>query len=178
MERKLPDEIRVLAIDPGRKGLGFAVLEGPATLVDRGVKHDTGKLKDEQGLRALAELIDRYRPQALAVEDHTASRRGVRWRELLTRIGQLARQKRIPVANFSTACVQQAFRPRKDVIAAAIAGRFPELGAKLPDSRKIGDSEHSAMPVLDAVAFAQTFFYFRNRKRLAEQRKSLKAAFG
>ena len=37
-------------------------------------------------------------------------------------------------------------------------------------------SEQYQMPVFDAMAFAMTFFYFRNRKQLREGRKLLKVA--
>ena len=37
-------------------------------------------------------------------------------------------------------------------------------------------SEHSAMPVFDAAAFAMTYFYFRNRKRMSDIRKSFASA--
>ena len=37
-------------------------------------------------------------------------------------------------------------------------------------------SEQYEMPVFDAMAFAQAYFYFRNRKRLSEERKPFYAA--
>src|SRR2546427_7977218 len=37
-------------------------------------------------------------------------------------------------------------------------------------------SEQYEMPVFDSMAFAQAFFYFRNRKRLREERKALRSA--
>jgi hypothetical protein len=61
--------------------------------------------------------------------------------------------------------------------AAAIAGRFPEIASRLPKARTLTMSEQYEMPVFDDMAFAQAFFYFRNRKRLLEQRKLLKSAF-
>ncbi len=70
--------------------------------------------------------------------------------------------------------VERAFAPKK---AAAIAGRFPELAPRLPRTRTLTMSEQYQMPVFDAMAFALTFFYFRNRKRLLEERKArVKAA--
>ena len=74
--------------------------------------------------------------------------------------------------------VQRAFVPKKDTVAAAIAVRFPELAARLPKPRTLITSEQSAMPVFDAMAFAMTFFYFRNRKRLGEERKAIRVALG
>jgi hypothetical protein len=73
--------------------------------------------------------------------------------------------------------VRIAFTPKKDTIAAALAGRFPELASRLPKPRTLTMPEHSVMPVFDATAFAMTFFYFRNQKRLGEERKAIRAAF-
>ena len=74
--------------------------------------------------------------------------------------------------------VRSAFMPKKDTIAATVTGRFPELASRLPKPRTLTMPEHSAMPVFDAAAFAMTFFYFRNRKRLGEERKAIRAALG
>jgi hypothetical protein len=72
--------------------------------------------------------------------------------------------------------VRRAFVPKKDTIAAAIAGRFPELAPRLPKPRTLTMPEHSAMPIFDATAFATAFFYFRNRKRLEQERKAIRSA--
>jgi Holliday junction resolvasome RuvABC endonuclease subunit len=122
----------------------------------------------------VAELIRRYRPHVIAVEDCASAslRRHARIRELLDQIRRLAREKRIAVADFTPARVRRAFAPKKDVIAAGIAGRFPELAPRLPRARALGNSEQEAMPLFDAMALALTFFYFRNRKTMHEQRRS------
>jgi hypothetical protein len=178
MQRTLPDEIRVLALDPSPEGFGFAVLEGPERMIDWGVKSIPPDVSDKNAacVKLATELIERYRPLVLAVEDASApsSRRQPRVKELLELMRQLAGEKRLRVANLSPMRVHRAFRPRKDVIAAALAGRFPELAPQLPRPRKCGDSEHSAMPVFDAAALGSTFFYFRNRIRLHEERKALR----
>ena len=66
----------------------------------------------------------------------------------------------------------------KDTIAAAITGPFPGLASRLPKPRTLTMSEHSAMPFFDATAFGMTFFYFRNRKRLSEERIAIRSALG
>lgn len=104
------------------------------------------------------------------------SRRSARVRELLETIREAARQKGVKVLEETAGRVRKAFVPKKDTIASAIAGRFPELASRLPKPRTLTMSEHSAMPVFDAMAFALTFFYFRNRKRLCEERKPIRSA--
>lgn len=179
MDYILTDELRVLAIDPSTRGLGFAVLEGPRRLLDWGVREAAGD-KNAECVRIVLELIDHYHPHVLVLENTAAeaSRRRMRVRELLEAIRAAARQKGVKVLEETSGRVRRAFVPKKDTIAAAIAGRFPELASRLPRPRKCGDNEHSAMPVFDAMAFAMTFFHFRERKQLCEERKAIRAALG
>ena len=181
MDYLLTNQVRVLAIDPSSRGLGFAVLEGPERLIDWGVRQaaaESDEAKNAECVKTVAELIDRYQPHALAIEDAATddSRRCERVQRLLEEIRALARDKRIKVMSLTPERVRSAFAPTKDVIAAAIAGRFPELAPRLPRPRTLTMSEQYEMPVFDAMAFAQAFFCFRNRKRLREERKLLRAA--
>jgi hypothetical protein len=183
MDYVLTNEYRVLALDPSHRGLGFVVLEGPDRLIDWGVRQAAGDTDAEKNTACVAiarQLIDQYRPHALAIEDCAGddSRRRPRARELLEAIRKMAREKRVKVMDFSPERVRRAFAPKKDVIAAAIAGRFPELASRLPKARTLTMSAQYGMPVFDAMAFALTLFHFRNRRNAAEQRRALASAFG
>ena len=179
MNYLFPDEMRVLAIDPSTKGIGFAVLEGPEQLVDWGVKQ-VGEDKNAECVEIVRDLIERYRPHVLVIEnaEDEDSRRRERVRELLDAIRKIAREKGVKVLDVTPSRIRHAFAPKKDVIAAAIAGRFPELQPRLPKERTLTMSEQYEMPVFDAMAFAQTFFYLQKRKRLAHERKAIKEAIG
>jgi hypothetical protein len=179
MDYILTDELRVLAIDPSTRGLGFAIFEGPHRLLDWGVKQAEGD-KNGECVRIVKELIDQYQPHVLVLENVAGkhSRRRARVRELLQAIRDAARQKGVKVLEETPERVRRAFVPKKDTIAAAIAGRFPELGSRLPKPRTLTMPEHPAMPVFDATAFALSYFYFRNRKRIGEERKAIRAVFG
>jgi len=153
----------VLAVDPSTRGFGFAILEGPDRSIDWGVK-ETKVNKKRRSLRFIAELIHRYQPSVLVVEDYTGkgSRRCRRVRELIEDISKLAVQQKIKVRNFSRLKVKQAFSEsgtsNKYEIAIAIAKRFPELAPRLPRFRKPWMSEDYRMSIFDAVALAITFF--------------------
>ncbi len=69
---------------------------GPERLVDWGIKK-TAEDKNAECVKMMAELIDRYRPHVLVLEDSAgkSSRRRARVRELLDEIRQLARERRI-----------------------------------------------------------------------------------
>ena len=163
MSRAYTNDIRVLAVDPSTRGFGFAILEGPDRSIDWGVK-ETKVNKKRRSLRFIAELIHRYQPSVLVVEDYTGkgSRRCRRVRELIEDISKLAVQQKIKVRNFSRLKVKQAFSEsgtsNKYEIAIAIAKRFPELAPRLPRFRKPWMSEDYRMSIFDAVALAITFF--------------------
>lgn len=148
---------RVLAIDPTSKGFGFAVLEGPETLVDWGLRHAK---EARHFLARIAELIERYEPDVMAVERVGASGclRRERARRLIHGLHELARHCHLRMHQISRQSVQQCFAAgepaTKRQIAAALALRFPELAPHLPPERKLWMSEDERMAIFDAVAFA------------------------
>jgi Holliday junction resolvasome RuvABC endonuclease subunit len=164
MSRAYTKDIRVLAIDPSTRGFGFAVLEGLDQLIDWGVK-ETKKNKNAKSLELIEDLIDRYLPRVIVVEDYTGkgSRRSRRIQLLINDISKLAAQKKIRVRSFSRLKVKQGFSEtgasNKHEIATAIANRFPELAPRLPRFRKPWMSEDYRMSIFDAVALALTFFH-------------------
>src|SRR3989475_11068001 len=97
MDYILTNQLRVLAIDPSTKGIGFAVLEGPERLIDWGIKQAEGETDDAKNAecaKIVAELIDRHRPRILALEDAAAddARRCERVEKLLAEVRQLAQE--------------------------------------------------------------------------------------
>src|SRR6266481_1293411 len=110
MSRVYTKDIRVLAVDPSTRGFGFAVLEGPNRLIDWGVK-ETKTNKNARTLKLIEDLIDRYQPSAIVVEDYAAkgSRRCRRIQVLINDISKLASKRKIKVRNFSRVKVKQAF---------------------------------------------------------------------
>ena len=163
MSRAYTKDIRVLAIDPSTRGFGFAVLEGPERLVDWGVK-ETKKNKKARSLKLMEDLIDRYQPSVIVVEDYEGkgSRRCQRIQALINDVSKLAEKRKIRVRSFSRAKVKQAFSEsgasNKHEIAVSIANHFPELAPRLPRFRKPWMSEDYRMSIFDAVAMALTYF--------------------
>ena len=163
-------DICVLAIDPSTRGFGFAVLEGPNRLIDWGVK-ETKKNKNARTLKLIDDLIDRYQPSVIIVEDYAGkgSRRCRRIQALIKDISKLASKRKIRVRSFSRARVKQTFAEcgasNKQEIAIVIANHFPELVPRLPRFRKPWMSEDYRMSIFDAVALALAFFFkFKNKR--------------
>jgi Holliday junction resolvasome RuvABC endonuclease subunit len=161
----------VLAVFLSAKGFGFAIFDGPGSLVDWGVKGVCGQKKNAQSLRKVRELLTFYRPDVVVLEDcdGRGSRRTKRIRKLIDAIATLVAKGRIAAASFSRAEVRTCFgRTTKRQIALAIARDFPELEPWLPPVRRIWMSEDARMNIFDAVALGVTFFHtMRKQKRAA-----------
>jgi hypothetical protein len=153
---------RVLAIDPFSRGVGFAVLEGPERLIDWGLR-TTGRADNAKALRVIDKLIDRFRPDVLALEDweSAGSRRCGRVQTLLDRIAategprvlvRLITRRQIraigPLPQTSTKRGRACF----------LAERFLELQPFLPPIRKPWMPEDDRMAIFDAVSFAVAYF--------------------
>src|SRR5215813_10843103 len=102
MSRAYRNDKRALAIDPSTRGFGFAILEGPNRLIDWGVK-ETKIDKKRGSLKFIEELIERYQPSVLVVEDYAGkgSRRCGRVRELINDISKLAANRKVKVRSVS-----------------------------------------------------------------------------
>src|SRR6266536_1154661 len=110
MSRAYTKDIRLLAVDPSTRGFGFAVLEGPNLLIDWGVK-ETKKNKNARTLKLIEDLIDRYQPGVIVVEDYAGkgSRRCRRIQGLINDISMLASKRKVRVRSFSRVKVKQVF---------------------------------------------------------------------
>jgi Holliday junction resolvasome RuvABC endonuclease subunit len=160
MNTNLPKHPRILAIAPTTRGFGYAVLEGHKELVDWGVKSVTGD-KNAECLKKVAEMIDHYNPDVMALEDTSSkrSRRSPRIKALTKRLVTVAEDHNIRAAPFSQEQVRGVFcgdaGGTKHALAEIIAERFPEeLGFRLPPKRRAWMSEDSRMDIFNAVALA------------------------
>jgi Holliday junction resolvasome RuvABC endonuclease subunit len=159
-------QIRILSIDPSTRGLGFAIMEGPDNLIDWGVKQVKVN-KNERCLMLVADLIERYQPDTVVLEDcaDINCRRAPRVKELIRNMSKLADRRGIRIQNYSRNAVRSAFSQfgalTKHQIAAVIADQLPELAPKMPPFRKLWMSEDDRMSIFNAVALAFTFFHFK-----------------
>jgi len=166
-------ELRVLAIDPHPRGFGYAVFEGPLCLVDWGTK-DVRRDKERVALERIGELVRRYLPTVIVVEDcaHRKSRRNARVRQLTQRILAAARESAVEGRAVPRAAVYRTLAGTgvgtKYGIATALVRAFPELMVRLPPKRKPWQTEDSRMSIFDAVALGLT--YFRSLRRRGRHR--------
>jgi RNase H-fold protein (predicted Holliday junction resolvase) len=159
---------RVLAVDPSTRGFGYALFEGPRRLVDWGTK-DIRSDKHAAALQKVEELIRRYEPAALVVEDcgHRRSRRNLRVRRLTKHMLALARRSGIKGHALPLVAAYQQFskhgaRTKYDM-ATTLARQFPALTLRLPPKRRAWESEDCRMSIFDAAALGYTYLARRRR---------------
>ncbi len=139
------------------------IFEGPDFLIDWGVRHVEGP-KNKASIAAAGELISRYHPQIMILEDVLAKgcRRRKRVRELVEVLDRYGRERGLTVRKVAQARVKKLFLPlgirNKDQMARFVATRFPELARYLPPERKPWMSEDLRTAIFDAAAFALAFF--------------------
>jgi hypothetical protein len=170
MTRKRTSAELALAVFPSTRGFGYAVLEGPRSLIDWGVKSARCPQKNLESLQKIRELAAFYRPDVLVLEDYEGpgSRRAKRIRTLINMAAAYAAGEGMSTTFFSRAAVRACFGlTTKRQIAEAIARRFPELEPRLPLVRRIWMSEDRRMGIFDAVSLAVTFFHNRRRTKQA-----------
>ena len=165
MSKAGPKHKRVLAIDLGTRGFGYAVMEGPHKLIDWGVR-EIRRNKTTVTLAKARQLIDRYQPEVFVLEDYSSQgdRRPDRVRTLANRLREPALDAGIRTQSFARSKVKGAFVASEAVsryeIASLLAKWFPELFSRLPPKRKPWMPEHPQMGVFDAVALALTYYFF------------------
>lgn len=154
----------VLAIFLTTRGFAFTLFEGPQAPVDWGVSEKRGLFKNDRCLKSATEILERYRPDYLVLQDTTCNgtRRTHRIAELNALILERAEALSIPVATYSRADIRAFFAengiPTKEGIADAIAKHIPFFERYVPPTRKPWMSEDARMGLFDAAALALTFF--------------------
>lgn len=150
---------RILGIDPITKGFGFAVVEeDPLQLVDWGTA--IGR-RNNAGIGArLVELLNRYRPTDVVIEDPRTARLSARHVALTTFIhyATLAVHGTCSIQLVSSDQRRRTFAPlgvsTKQGIANALVGLFPELLPHLPPHRHLSQSEDARWATFDALSLA------------------------
>lgn len=166
MKKNSNSEGVVLAIFPSAAGFGYAVFEGPRTLIDWGVKIIAApqEAKNAECLLRIGKLLTSYRPQVVVLEDYAGegSRKEQRVRRLIRSSAAMAGRRGTTVRRYSRAVIRATFVPfgetTKYGIATTIAKWFPELRPQLPPARKMWLKEDYRMNAFDAVSLALTHF--------------------
>jgi len=166
---------RLLALDVRTSKIGFAVFEGPTSLLDWGVRSFE---KSSKALRSnisdrLSVLLAFYEPAAIVIRSrsyHLPSHKCTQGKIIAIIKSELrTRSKRLKIV--TTKQVRNAFAKNGEIskhdIAVRVTNQFQELAWKLPRRRKVYQSEPTAMLVFDAVANGMTYFRRHARSQFA-----------
>lgn len=157
---------RILAIDLRAQLLGFAVLEGPGSLLDWGRKpFRSCRLQGNFTIacKKVRDLITFFAPLVLVLK-HTSGRNdrdSLKNRDLVDAIKREAEMQSVELVFLTRQDVYAAFREfsiaNKYEIARSISEIFPELAWKLPPNRKTWQPEHHNMAIFDAISLGLAY---------------------
>ncbi len=150
---------RVLAIDPGTKYMGIALLDNGA-LIHCGVKVIRNRRSPHEILwscrKIILRLIKDFQPQVLVVEKtfFAQNKNTALLNVLVDEIRNIGRRKGLQVLGFAPSTMKKRIcgngRASKEEVARVIVSRFPELKVFLTQDRKWKERYHQNM--FDAVA--------------------------
>lgn len=156
---------RTLALYVNTRGIAFALFTAPLSLEDWGVKVTLGTSRHADGLRAVRQLVEKYRPEALVIEDvrERSSRRHQHIRTLYRAIARYAERERIAIVSYSRRAIHEAFAVagasnNKHDMNCVIVRMIPVLAVRQPPKRKPWIAEPLAQAFFDAVSLGMTFF--------------------
>ena len=159
MKNGTTQNLRILGIALSSRGFGFTIFEN-GTLINWGIKSAKGD-KNAESLKRFEQLVEFYKPNLIAMEDHCAkgSRRSRRIRKLGEQLIKSARARRIKVGLLSRHQLMSYFfsdgAGTKHDLATLLSKRFPEeLECRLPDKRRPWESEAYQTSIFDAVGVA------------------------
>lgn len=154
----------VLSIYPFSRGFAFVLFEGPNNPFDWGVKDIKEKHRNEKTLDAIKELIDRYNPDAIIIEETGVggARRSSRIRKLYRSLTHLCNTELIDLHRFPPSAIKRYFEPvgavTKYEIAKAIGRAVPAFAHRMPKVRKPWMSADPRQSLFDAAALGLVYF--------------------
>ena len=160
-----PSKIRglVLAIHLTSHGFGWVIFEGQMIPADFGIASAKAN-RSERCMARFEKLLDRYQPSAIILEDadDPHSRRGERIRALTQTMRGFARNRDIDALIYGRNEVGGAVagnaKATRHAVARAAADRLPMLRHRLPEARKLWESENDRQCLFDAAALGITHY--------------------
>jgi len=153
----------VLAIHPTSRGFGWVLFEGPLVPVDWGIA--SAKVnRSTQCMGRFKQLLDQYEPSALILEKfgEDDSQRSERIRSLAQTMRGFANNRDMDTPVYSreevSAAVTASTKATRHAVALAVAEQLPILQHRLPNARKLWQSEDDRQCLFDAAALGITHY--------------------
>lgn len=153
----------VLALYPNKRGIGFAVLNGPEELIEYGQRH-ISPLSMCNSLKRVREYLNYYEPTVVLLRaDHEVYLKSERVKKLIHLISKESRKEGREVHQYSRRQIRETFSSFKAKSKYAISRKliewFPKLESYAMPYRKQWMSEHHNVGIFDALALAITHYY-------------------
>lgn len=150
--------LRILAINPGSRYLGIAVFRGPE-LLDWGVKIVGSRTPVEKRVAIrgiLADFVEQYRPNILAIKKLHGSRSSRCLNEIVRQIEAVCSQRRIKIRRYAIGEIKELLCPNRKINKRALAGilahKYPALLYDL--ERESKNQNPYRVRMFEAVALA------------------------
>ena len=164
MWSKSTNNVTVLALYPTTRGYAFTLFDGPLSPYDWGIKDVPRKSRIADVLDDLEELIERYHPDVLVIEDsdQIGFRRPTRTRSLYFAVRNLAELRGVSVRAVSKDEIRNAFdrfgAKTKNQIAIVIAREIAAFAHLIPKPRRAWMSETRRQGLFDAATLGLTYY--------------------
>lgn len=155
----------VLSIHPSSRGYAFVLFEFALTPHDWGIKDMKKDVGCEKTITSIRELMLRYRPEVLVVEDmhERDTRRTLRVKRICTALKRVAKDTHAEVVSIDRKKVKSTFAMvgavNKHDIAKAIASGIEIFAQYLPEARKAWQPMDRRMALFDAAGRALAYYY-------------------
>ena len=151
----------VLAFLPFTRGYGFVLFEGSDKPFDWAVKEIKEKHKGARALEDAKQLIRRYRPYRIVIEDLASGwvRRSSWIRKLYRLLSHLAEREGIALYRCSKQQFSEYFGTvSKHELAKIVAVQLPGLAHRIPPQRKVWTADDPRQALFDAAALGLLFY--------------------
>ena len=156
----------VLSIYPMIQGFAYILFAGPTNPIDWGIGYiaTSNAKRNTKMLSRIEELMTKYQPDAIVIEDYLETRfhRSPRMLRLYRSMTHIAQTKAIDVCRVAKTDVLKCFgtvgAKTKHEIAQAVARQFPEFAHRLPKKRQVWDPQQRTMGLFTAAALAVVFY--------------------
>jgi len=163
VQTKTTDNAVVLALYPHRKGIAYACMKSPTSMIES-KRYYLPALKSEY-LNKSRQLLQYFCPDVVILEDYTCrlSRKHKRVIRLIDDIVLQAKELDLNVSQYKREQIQDVFRQfgasTKNDIAQTIANWLPEYKKILPKPRNFYNPESSMQDEFDAISLAYTHYF-------------------
>ena len=148
--------IKIIGVSPGTRYVGFAIFYG-SELRDWGVKNIEGRWSKEKQKRIMAfisDLIGQHKPYVLAVKAIHPSRSSTNLNQLVRKIKEISKRKRLRVHQYSIKELESFFYPdgriNKRALAEKVTEKYSILSHELKREKTITNPYYIRM--FEAVA--------------------------